>query len=480
MQLNYRGVHVLAGLVMLWLLLADNARAAPFAYVASSDDNAVSVIDTASNVIVATIPTEQLPVGLAVSADGSWVYVANQDGRSITVIDAATNEVADTINIGRSTKELAVSPDGERVYVTNPSDAAVSVIDTDANSVIATIEVGNFPQGLAITPDGSRVYVANQDDDSVSVIDATANTLLDSNGDGTPDPAIGVGNGPDPVVVAPDGSRVYVGNSLSNSVSVIDTVSHLVVGPVEVGNGPGGLAVAPDGSRVYVANLSDDTVSVIDTATLSLLDSDGDGTPDPAIGVGNAPIALAVTPDGERVYVSNFFDDTVSVIDTTTLALLDSDSDGTSDPAIAVGGDSFAVGLAPRGPDLSRVTVVPGNPATLYAGTLGAGLFVSTDGGQNWVAASTGLTDPRITALAASEDGAFVYAGTRAKGVFRSTDGGASWQPVNSGLANTAVRDLVVLPGDGQTVIAGLAAGGGVFRSSDAGASWEAINDGLP
>jgi len=55
-----------------------------------------------------------------------------------------------------------------------------------------------------------------------------------------------------------------------------------------------------------------------------------------------------------------------------------------------------------------------------------------------------------------------------------------SWQPMNSGLANTAVRDLVVLPGDGQTVIAGLAAGGGVFRSSDAGACWAAINDGLP
>jgi YVTN family beta-propeller protein len=68
------------------------------------------------------------------------------------------------------------------------------------------------------------------------------------------------------------------------------------------------VAVTPDGSKVYVANFLDTTVSVIDTATNTVV-----GSP---ITVGAAPVGVAVTPDGSKVYVANVASDTVSVIDT--------------------------------------------------------------------------------------------------------------------------------------------------------------------
>ena len=66
-----------------------------------------------------------------------------------------------------------------------------------------------------------------------------------------------------------------------------------------MGNAPyaGAVAVTPDGKHVYVVNTNTNTVSVIDTASNMVV-----GTPIP---VGNAPAAVAVTPDGKHGYVTN-------------------------------------------------------------------------------------------------------------------------------------------------------------------------------
>jgi YVTN family beta-propeller protein len=58
---------------------------------------------------------------------------------------------------------------------------------------------------------------------------------------------------PTGVAVTPDGSKVYVANQSSNTVSVINTATN-AVGSITVGSGPVGGAVTPDGSEVYVAN----------------------------------------------------------------------------------------------------------------------------------------------------------------------------------------------------------------------------------
>jgi len=60
----------------------------------------VSVIDTATNVVTATIAVGTNPEGIAVTPDNSKVYVANAVSNNVSVIDAATNTVLATITIG--------------------------------------------------------------------------------------------------------------------------------------------------------------------------------------------------------------------------------------------------------------------------------------------------------------------------------------------------------------------------------------------
>ena len=75
-----------------------------------------------------------------------------------------------------------------------------------------------------------------------------------------------VGKRPYGIAVSPDGSKVYVTNEYSNTVSVIDTATNTVTATVPVESYPSGVAVSPDGTRVYVVN-EGGTVSVIDTVT---------------------------------------------------------------------------------------------------------------------------------------------------------------------------------------------------------------------
>jgi YVTN family beta-propeller protein len=73
-----------------------------------------------------------------------------------------------------------------------------------------------------------------------------------------------------------------------------------------VGKRPTDIAITPDGQKVYVTNFYDNTVSVIETANDTVKET---------IDVGKAPVGVLITPDGSKVYVANSVGKSLSVID---------------------------------------------------------------------------------------------------------------------------------------------------------------------
>jgi YVTN family beta-propeller protein len=265
-------------------LMAAPAAAAPFAYVANETSNNVSVIDTATNTVVATVPVGTFPIGVAATPDGKHVYVANSVN-SVSVIATATNTVVATITVGLAPFGIAITPDGKHAYVTNANSDTVSVIDTATNTVTATVPVGHLPGGVAVTPDGKHVYVANFGGDfpfTVSVIDTTSNTVVAT---------VTVGDSPQGVAATPDGKHVYVTNQDSSTVSVIATATNTVTATVPVGGLPVGVAVTPDGKHAYVTNFGPNNVSVIATATNTV-------TATVAVGTGPGGVGIVPPPPG--------------------------------------------------------------------------------------------------------------------------------------------------------------------------------------
>jgi len=117
-------------------------------------------------------------------------------------------------------------------------------------------------------------------------------------------------------------------------------------------------------------------------------------------------------------------------------------------------------------------------PTVLYAGTDGTGIFKSTDKGDHWTAVNTGLTDLHVGSLVISPIvPATLYVNT-GDGIFRSVNGGTAWTAANTDTTSHAIA-LAVDPTTPAIVYAGTD-GSGVFRSTDAGDHWTTVNTGLP
>jgi YVTN family beta-propeller protein len=269
-------------------------------YVTGADG--VSVIDTLSNIIVATIPTKSQAQGITSQHGGNRAFSADSSANRVSVMNLVNGSVLATIPVGNGPVIPAISSDGTRLYVTNYWSGSVSVIDTSTNSVIRTITDVFYPWGIAVSPDGSRIAVSRYWGGVVCIFDTSTFTKITD---------VTVGTNPQGVIYHPDGSKLYVANLASSSISVIDTATNAVIQTIPVGNQQGNnptqFAFNANATRLYVANNDSHTVSEIDVATGNVLRD---------LNVGSSPRDVEVV--NQYLYVVNYGSNSVSVVDLNT------------------------------------------------------------------------------------------------------------------------------------------------------------------
>src|SRR5258708_27525066 len=101
------------------------------------------------------------PAETAHTAAGRRVYVTNQLDDTLSVINSHTNRVTATVPAGAAPEGVAVTPDHKHVYIADNGSARVSVLDTRTKKIVATVPVGKNPSGVALSPDGRYLYVAD-------------------------------------------------------------------------------------------------------------------------------------------------------------------------------------------------------------------------------------------------------------------------------------------------------------------------------
>src|SRR3990167_4225554 len=220
--------------------------------VCAFSDKICSTVNAQNRVIVTITPA---------SSNVEKIYVANQGANTVSVINAATEEVIATVNVGTAPFLPSATPDGKKVYITNKNSNNVSVIDTTTDTVLTTISVGAGPQGIAVSPDGSKVYVINGDDASLSVISTATDTV-------TQTVALSGVNQRD-VIFSPDGSRAYVAAREPSAVIIFNAVTNTVIGSINLADdsNPAGFAITPDGALLYVTSPVYSALYIINTAT---------------------------------------------------------------------------------------------------------------------------------------------------------------------------------------------------------------------
>ena len=111
---------------------------------------------------------------------------------------------------------------------------------------------------------------------------------------------------------------------------------------------------------------------------------------------------------------------------------------------------------------------------TMFVGTVGGGLNVSSDGGSSWMQVRSPVpTESNVRAVTVyPNDPNRVIVGTDV-GVFRSDDQGETWEPVESPINGRHIWSVTVDPVEPSTIFAGTRPG--VFRSQDDGQTWEEL-----
>jgi YVTN family beta-propeller protein len=316
-----------------------------YAYVSNGDSGTVTVLDVVNLRIDREVPVGEHPVAVAISPTRNEVYVVNEGGAngSLTVINAEKNAVAATIQLRRAPISIEVDAGGKLAYVANSGSNAISIVDLVARREIGVIGVGLQPVAAKISPDGNTLVVANLEGNSASVIDLPSGQMR-AVFEGCP--------GADDVAILPDSSKAFVACSrghqvmaialertqtISNQTSLKDVStqpgsSDRVEALMDVGHAPVQLALKPDGGELFVSNSLSDTVSEVVTGT-----DDVGG----AFLIGDNPVRGLVSRDNVVLYVANFqsqFVTAYSIEDGKRLY-----------PSIHVGDGPLAMAFSPEG-----------------------------------------------------------------------------------------------------------------------------------
>jgi len=252
------------------------------------------------------------------SSPGSTRIVAVLCGyrdQGIQVIDPVSRRVTQTVAQPAAFAGACFSPDGSRLYVSGGNQDVVYEYTWRADSaaladsIVLAPPPGKdggrvYPAGIACSPDGARLFVAENLADSLVVVDLASRRVVQR---------LATGRYPYDVAVHADG-RVYVSAWGGSWIATFAPRGKRLVAGARITVGPHPTSMLLDGAhaRLYVTCATSDRIAVVATDRDSVVDVLSDSAPG-GPPEGSSPNALALSPDGERLYVTEADNDAVAV-----------------------------------------------------------------------------------------------------------------------------------------------------------------------
>ena len=266
------------------------------------------------------IPVDTLPMSSALSPDGKYLLVLNGGYRppSITVIDAASGDVKSNVPVPDGWLGLTFTPRGDRVYVGGGGKASVFEF-TFADGILTPARTFPVPSldhvplhdmigDVAVTPDGRTIYAADLYHDSVVVINPQSGMIIGR---------VKTGRRPYRILFHPDGKSFFVTSWADGTLGQYDTASGSELARVPLGMHPtdivwrNGAVTDSDGDQVkYTARLFVAAANTNSVYSIGI-DSANELSVAERINIsmtarqplGMTPSALALSPDGKRLFV---------------------------------------------------------------------------------------------------------------------------------------------------------------------------------
>lgn len=338
---------------------------------ANQTSGSVSWLDPVARRLISETSTGSRPGGVAISPDGRLGLVTHWYGSDVVVLDLADDRVtvAGRIVVGPEPRGVSVAGDGVTAYVAVGASNEVVRIDLVARKVTGRLTVGREPRSLALTPDRATLVVANARSKSLSVIDLgrfEVTKTLEIMEDNLRQ-----------VAISPDGKMAYVAAMLNRGMAT--TLNNIDLGwvlgqrivrvPLDgsdrseslsldpLGDAAGdahGMALGRGGALLAVACGGTHEVMLFDQGQQELPWKGGVGRDVMAadlrksqgrfrrVKLGGRPTELAFAPDGTTLYVANYLNNAVEVVDTTSGQLVGAVAlGGPGEPTLARRGEAL-------------------------------------------------------------------------------------------------------------------------------------------
>jgi YVTN family beta-propeller protein len=225
------------------------------------------------------------------------LYAANDKSDIISVVNSKKGTTKNITGVGATklNNSLVVNPNTNKIYVTNPTLQKVSVIDGKSDSIIENIPVGRYPFKIAVDSSSNRIYVAHKISNTISIIDGNKDqvvqilpTSLENNVE------------LNSIAVDSKTHMLYLDfehNDGSHSIRMVNPAKNNNT-YIQVAQQPVDLEFNVNNSKLYVAEYYNGSIAVIDSNTNTLLN-------DISLGQNHLPFNIAVNPKTNNVYVSN-------------------------------------------------------------------------------------------------------------------------------------------------------------------------------
>jgi DNA-binding beta-propeller fold protein YncE len=261
-------------------------------------DNKVFLVDLKATPpkVIGTITVGKQPSGLAISPKGDLALVANRADGTISVLSIRGTDilVVDTVTVGTGADQVsavAITPDGKRALAVKAAANKIALLSINDGKVTydkRDLPAGIFPYNIAVTPDGKLALTADTGNggssdgnvDTVSVIDLEANPPQAIN-------HVTVGDSPEGLAISPKGDLAITvearGSNMKGtsfyhqsgalSALKIDGKKVTNAGGINVGGLPEGGAFSPSGGYLYVGNFMDQDLWVLQVDGSKLTDT---------------------------------------------------------------------------------------------------------------------------------------------------------------------------------------------------------------
>ena len=203
---------------------------------------------------------------------GGKLYFTIEGYKSIGRYDPSTDEMDWTLGIGQDgTHLLVLDRDSDTMFMPNTRSNSVTMVERitagPAQATLTVIPVpGELPEGIDLSPDGREIWTATRNDGGVSIIDVASRRVVQTLDLGMKDA--------NRLKFTPDG-RVLIIDGEAAAVVILDAATRTEITRVTLGQadtGDGAVLVAPDGTRAYLGLRAEDRVAVLDLNTLEVTD----------------------------------------------------------------------------------------------------------------------------------------------------------------------------------------------------------------